>query len=258
MAILNLYCGFRRAETTSMPYKRAPITEAVIELRFAQTIDSETLQKAVRRVRSEYTFEDPEREVNVQLDMATQKTEFRHAWSGVKLSSLERTDVSMFRTNSFACSRLAPYLGWETFQPRAARDWDALRKTTGPLVLARIGVRYINRVDVPVAADVAIRVEDYLNVGPRSPEVDEPITGYTVQIVRPLGVDDCGLILNSAIVPSPLIGFASFLLDLDVYREKDLPRRDDELWALIEQMRHHKNRVFESCITDRARTIFDQ
>jgi uncharacterized protein (TIGR04255 family) len=257
MAILDLLRISPRGNT-SMPYRRAPITEAVIELRFAQTIDSETVQKAVRRVRSEYTFEEPETGISAQLDMAAQKAEFQHAWSGVKLSSLERTDLSMFRTNGFACSRLAPYLGWEAFQPRATRDWDALRATTGPLALARIGVRYINRIDVPVATDVGIRVEDYLNVGPRSPEVDEPITGFTVQIVRPLGVDDCGVILNSATVESPLIGFASFLLDLDVYREKDLPRRDDELWALIERMRHHKNRVFESCITDQARTIFDQ
>lgn len=239
-----------------MPYAKAPITEAVIELRFARPIDLEVAKKAAQRVRPEYAFEDPEEEVHIQFDATTRKTQFQQVWSGVKLSSLDRADLSMFRTNSFVCSRLAPYLGWEFFQPRATRGWDALRRAAGALELARIGVRYINRIDVPVAANM--KIEEYLNVGPKTPTADRPITGYAMQIVGPLGADDCGLILNSATVPSPLIGFASLVLDLDLYREKDLPRRDDELWTLIEQMRHHKNRVFESCITDKARTLFSQ
>jgi uncharacterized protein (TIGR04255 family) len=210
-------------------------------------------------VRSEYAFEEPESAVTLQLDAATQQTKIETEWSGVKLSSSDRTDIALFRTHSFGCSRLAPYLGWEKFQPRAVRDWDILRKTVGPIELSRIGVRYINRIDVPVTPGTLIRVNDYLNVWPGSPDdLGEFPTGYTMQILRPLGIDDCGLVLNSGIVPSPLIGFASFLLDLDVYREKDLPRRDDKLWALIEQIRHHKNRIFESCVTDQARALFDQ
>jgi uncharacterized protein (TIGR04255 family) len=242
-----------------MEYKRPPITEAVIELRFAHPLDEATVQIAAKRVRGEYTFEEPEVGQHVHVDVSTKSTQFRTLWTGLKLSSVDRADIAIFRSNSFTCSRLAPYSGWEAFQPRAARDWDALKKTAGPIELARIGVRYINRIDVPLMPNVLISVEDYLSVWPHSPDdIGEAMTGYAMQILRPLGVDDFGLIVNSAIVPSPLIGFASFLLDLDVYRENALPRRDDELWSILEQMRHHKNRIFESCITERARAIFNQ
>jgi uncharacterized protein (TIGR04255 family) len=104
-----------------------------------------------------------------------------------------------------------------------------------------------------------IDIDDYLNLSPRLPETPgEPMTAYAMQIVRPLGMDECHLILNSSSVPSPLVGYSSFALDLDIFRETKLPMRDDELWALIDKIREHKNRVFESCITDRARTLFNQ
>jgi uncharacterized protein (TIGR04255 family) len=242
-----------------MPYKRPPITEAIIELRFKRPFDHSTVEKAVRRVREEYVFEDPENGVNFTVDTGAMTTSFETAWTGAKLSTLDRADILILRTNAFVCSRLAPYGGWETFRPRAAHAWDVWKRAAGPTELARIGVRYINRIDVPMAGADLIDVDDYLRLSPRSPEaLGEPMTAYTMQIVRPLGIDECHLILTSGSVPSPLVGYASFALDLDIFRETKLPMRDDELWTLIDKIREHKNRVFESCITDRARTLFNQ
>src|SRR5258707_5295508 len=50
MAALN-FVGNRTREAILMPYKRAPVTEAVIELRFAEPIDQETVKEAARRGR---------------------------------------------------------------------------------------------------------------------------------------------------------------------------------------------------------------
>ena len=241
----------------TMAYKKAPITEAVIELRFARSFDKALIEDAARRLRGEYFYQDPENAVNVKIEVGTQKTQVDTAWQGVKLSSLDRTDCVFFRTNTFICSRLAPYTGWEDFSARALRGWEVWRKTAGSIELARIGVRYINRLDIPSETDASLNVEDYLNVSPHSPgELARPMSSFTMQIVKPLD-DDCMLALNSGTVVPPLIGFASLALDLDVFREVDLPRRDEDLWALINRIRDHKNRVFESCITDRARALFN-
>ena len=123
--------------------------------------------------------------------------------------------------------------------------------------LSRIGVRYINRIDVPSDAADRVRLEDYLTIYPQMPN-GPPMLGYIMQVLRDVGEDNCRLIINSGSVVSPLIGFVSFLLDLDVFRENDLPRRDEELWKFIDRMREHKNQIFESCITQQARTIFDR
>jgi uncharacterized protein (TIGR04255 family) len=47
------------------------------------------------------------------------------------------------------------------------------------------------------------------------------------------------------------------LLDVDVSRETDLPQNDDGLWDFVNKVRAHKNFVFEACITNRARELFD-
>lgn len=243
-----------------MSYPRPPITEAVIEFRFAQPVEQSLVEKAAKRLRGAYVFEDFEKLVDFQLEPENERARVvKNRWLGVKLSSADRADVALVRVNILGFSRLAPYLGWNDFAPRARKGLEVWRKVAGPTEIDRIGVRYVNRIDIPVSDDPLIRIEDYLRVFPRFPdEFRAPLSAYTMQLVRPLGEDECNLIVTSGTVPSPLVGFTSLLLDLDVYREGALPRRPDELWDLVEKMRHHKNRVFENCITDRARMIFGQ
>jgi uncharacterized protein (TIGR04255 family) len=58
-------------------------------------------------------------------------------------------------------------------------------------------------------------------------------------------------------VTPPLVGFAALVLDIDVFRETNIPRRDEDLWALVNRIRTYKNNIFETCITDQSRALFD-
>lgn len=240
-----------------MRYARPPITEAVIELRFSKPCEKSVVEKAGGYLRSDYSYLDNENIVQFRFEPAAQKSDVAKTWAGVKLSSLDRTDNVFYRQTTFVCSRLAPYMGWDEFFDRTTRAWQIWRRAAGPTQLSRIGVRYVNRIDIPLSEQPLVRVEDYLNVVPKSPEdLGQALTGYTMQVVRPLGVDDCVLALNSGTVVSPLIGFVSLALDLDVFREANLPHRDEDLWDILNRIRGHKDRIFESCITDRARALF--
>ena len=50
----------------------------------------------------------------------------------------------------------------------------------------------------------------------------------------------------------------SLLLDIDVSRMDELPQNDEGLWAFVDRIREYKNMIFEACITDRARELFDR
>ena len=117
-----------------------------------------------------------------------------------------RADILFFRTNTFICSRLAPYTGWEEFSARAMRAWDIWKRAARSTEISRIGVRYVNRIDIPLREDgEPVQIEDFLNINPRSPEtLATPMTSYTMQIARSLGEDDCGLLINSGTVAAPL------------------------------------------------------
>lgn len=238
-----------------MIYPRAPITEAILELRFAAPFPQKTVEAAASRIAKDYFYSEAEQSINFMLEANNAKIE--NSWQGTKLSSLDRVDITIFRTSAFVCSRLAPYCGWDEFIARAAQGWAAWKKESGTNLISRIGLRYVNRIDVPIDAVGLINAEDYLTLTPRSPDFAGPMLTYTMQMIRPLGVDDCNALMTSGTVPSPLVGFASLALDIDVYKEAGIPKRDDELWDLVGRMRNYKNTVFESCITDRARALFN-
>lgn len=239
-------------------YNKPPIIEAAIELRYKFDVEEKHLKKIVSKIGQHYEFIEDDTELQIEFD-SNKKTESRITFNGKRFSSKDRTDNSIFRRGSFICARLAPYCGWEEFFSRAQRDWSEWRKIIGRVDITRIGVRFINRVDMPHHGDKTIRIEDYLHISPNLPDQDlPPISRYTIQVILPLGVDDCRLMINSQKVPSPLVDHISLVLDIDISRDRDLPLRDDKIWEIIDKIRDHKNRVFESMITDAARRLFNQ
>jgi uncharacterized protein (TIGR04255 family) len=130
------------------------------------------------------------------------------------------------------------------------------KRTLSYRKLTRIGVRYINRIDIPVATTPIIQQEDYLNIYPHLPAALDPVTSYSVVAQRPVPDIGCILTLNSSSAPSPLLGHAAFIVDQDIAKEADPPQNDEGIYALLNQIRVKKNEIFEACITPRARELF--
>jgi len=82
--------------------------------------------------------------------------------------------------------------------------------------------------------------------------------GYMMETVIPLSAPDWVATVRSALLtPPPIPKYVSLLLDFDVFRTADLPRKEDDLWHLVETGRDIKNGIFEACITDEARKLFN-
>ena len=63
-------------------------------------------------------------------------------------------------------------------------------------------------------------------------------------------------LLNEAIIKPAAPEVVSVVLDIDVFRTTDLPDDEEELWKFLEELRQRKNTIFEACITDKARELF--
>jgi len=246
---------------TNHQYKRPPITEAVIEIRLQDSLPTKEVDKIHTKLNKNYEFSDKISGIEILFDANRKDFQKKSGeFEGYKLMSKDRTDVAQIKTNAMVCSRLAPYTGWDKFEPRARRDWEVLRKTTKHLKVNRIGVRYINRIDIPYRVAEQIDIEDYLTVCPKYPEPEllKNIANYTMQIIGPYSTEGFKLIINTNVVRSPLIEHVSIILDLDLSPTGEIPQRNDEIWEMINQMREHKNNAFEMCITDKARELFSQ
>src|SRR5262249_28037257 len=134
---------------------------------------------------------------------------------GIRMASGDAASILLMLANGLTTSRLAPYEGWEPFYARARENWDLWRRHLDWREVIRVGVRYINRLDIRTESDEQIvRLDKYLTVTPRVPPVGlPPMSHFTVNTENPLGIDHCKLILNLGSIPSPLVKTASFLLD---------------------------------------------
>jgi len=240
------------------PYKRPPITEAVIGIRFADPIDSATLDKVAAALRPLYPREDILKGIQIPFNLTpTLPSPQTIEQVGYRLSSPDQTQILILMpiSPSLTMSQLAPYPGWDQFFGRFSIDWGVWKKSVGYRKIIRVGVRYINRIDIPTA-DPVVYEEEFLNVYPHIPEVLGPMMQYAVQTQLQITDIECILTLNSSVVPSPLIGHRAFVIDIDIGKDSP-PQNDDAIYELINRIRVAKNRVFEACITDRARELFE-
>ena len=237
-------------------YKRPPISEAVVEVRIASPLALATVERVRDRLREYYPLEGQIRAANLEIGETTARV-LGEQVQGYRLTAADAASLVSVTTQFISTSRLPPYDGWELFIADARRNWEIWKRAVGWQKIARVGVRFLNRLDIPAEGPVSI--DDYLTFTIKGPPLDlPPMHSFAIQEARPLGRDNCQLVLNAGLVPSSLVKTTSLLLDIDVSRIDDLPQNDEGLWALVDRIREYKNSLFEACITDRARELFDR
>jgi len=239
-------------------YKRPPITEAVIEMRFSSVIEEPTLLKVSKKFEKNYSRLEPIKshglETNVingeSITNIITKTDYR-------LSSQDISQILILRQSAFVLSQLAPYKSWDYLISRFERDVKLHLKHAGYCPITRIGVRYINRIDIPKTGSL-IHEAEYLNIYPKHPDILNPLLSYSINSRSELEDIKSLLTINSAVVNSPLPENISIVVDQDIVRETDLPQNTKDIIDFLHEVRIKKNSVFESCITDKTRELFDK
>jgi uncharacterized protein (TIGR04255 family) len=230
------------------PYPKAPITEALIDIRV--TLPGEITLADLARVNIGEDVGYPQRRnqfageariaIGEQLGATTQQTH-----NGYVFVSSDERQIVQVRLDGFTFSRLAPYDRWEIFQEEAHRLWTLYRLAAEPVSINRVAVRYINRLDLPFPME---DLRDYLRTVPEvSPALPQELSSYVMHLEIPQ--EDIG-------ASPPDQNTASVLLDIDLFRVFETSIGEGELWRLLDQFRIRKNEVFEACITDAARELF--
>lgn len=239
-------------------YSRAPITEAIIDLRVAPRAEV-TLEELARVAageeavypKKEKTFEAMGRMEVGAGQSASASANYRE--TGFKFTSEDGRLIFQSRIEGFTLSRLAPCERWEPFRDEARRLWKRYREHAGPDRIVRLAVRYINRIDVP--AD-GIDLKQYFRTFPEvSPDLPQQLTGFFMQLRIPQADLPGEALINQTIIPPAREGVSSIVLDVDLFRDKDAPGEEDAIWTFFETLHSRKNDIFEACITDRTREL---
>ncbi len=243
-----------------MRYPRAPIAEAVFDIRVDE-IDDAVLAHIGPYVdvgypnREEGVLSEVEIE-NSPLGMSTKSV---RKLNGFRFTSEDGKQIVQMRSDGFTFSRLAPYETWQAFYAESRRLWLDYARLMGKVHLRRAALRYINQIHVPAGQ---VRIDDYLRTRPEiSPDMPDVTSGYFMSLDIPLPAFEA----NSQIVQTVLAdkeGTGGFLvLDIDVFSPLGQREYTDctgmrELDVVFGKLRQAKNLVFEASITDKSRRLF--
>lgn len=257
--ITVVYAVMVVSDNTSETYTCPPIVEAIMDVTFESSVDAKDLEKLRNKYLNNYSKDEKLTNVNVKLNVSQaggkHAADVDHEHVGQRFSSEDMTKLLIIKPSNFTISQLAPYPGWDDFYKRFVHDWKIWKRVVGYKKIARIGVRYINRIDIPVTNE-RVEHEDYLNIYPKLPSLFPFINSYKVECITKIEEIECQLRLNSTVVPAPILNYMSFIVDQDIFKNVELPQNDEGMFSLLNAIHVEKNKVFELCISDKARELF--
>ena len=248
-------------------YKNPPIEEALCELHFVpgQEWDFTIPGKLQTQLDGEYSGKPREQKaLQVGLQVREGKPEnlqFGEGLTRVQLVTEGGTRMVGVGPDVISIHMLRPYQnsshpersGWDEFAPRISTALDAYWHVAEPRGVSRVGMRYINRIEIP---ERIVRVEDYLKCALLEVEgLPEDYSSFSSR-VEYIYEDRVRLILSYGLLDAAP-ELVTILLDLDVIWEgnESVDRRVAS--RVAGDLRERVRTAFEAAITDRAREIFD-
>lgn len=237
----------------------APIVEAVIDIRAKSSV---TLDEAITRefleLRLEgYDFLDSQHEFSHQVtfvvDTPPQQT-VKNLWKGVRFRSTDERNIAQFNRDGFIYSRLVPYQNWSAFSGEGLRLWQTFHEMAKPEEINRLGLRFINRIELPPGE---VYFEKYINPAPQSPrDLALPFLGFLYQETLAVPGHPYAINLIRTIQPPQDNGSFAVIIDIDVFTVQGLEFEEKRLEGMLEEMRWLKNKAFRGSLTDEALEAF--
>ncbi len=238
-------------------YVRAPIVEAILQLSFAdsESIPHEAIAPVVDALRVQY----PERK-----ELFGVAGEFKPAAHGFEIVSTERNAAGVqleetgghrlvrILTSAVSVHEVRPYAGWNAFRACAREVFSVYEAHMPPRTISRIGVRYVNRLELPAdCGDLKL----WVTSAPDIPEgLPQFVSTYAVEIAMPqpdlpatVGIMRQALLEVQDSIAVPII--------LDIELVSNAPVGMATAWDVIEMLHEREHLIFEHTITDRVRSL---
>lgn len=175
---------------------------------------------------------------------------------GYMYVSADKRKIVQTRLNSFTFNRLKPYDNWESFSRQARELWEHYRELFSPINIGRLGLRYLNRIEIPLpVADL----KAFCVLIPDVPQdIAQNLSEFFLRFVVPDDTSGASGIVTLTFDPrAPGKSVLPLILDIDVFFAFGVaaPGTDD-LWRKLAILRQFKNRIFFSSVTESAKNLF--
>lgn len=229
----------------------------MIQFRFDQPMSENQIARFLKALRADYPQSKEIRRVQFKVNTEAGEIEKTDDPNQHRLANEEENRLVIVGHDSILVSHLAPYGGWEELERAAEFAWKTSRKIAGVRKLVRYGVRYINRLDLPLDSDGSVDYEEYLALRIRLPEDFDSLNAYEIKFSFDMHDIQAAGTVSSKVAEQVIIDHGAFYLDIDISSTYNLPQNYDDLISKLREVRLKKNNLFEQFITDKAREIFN-
>jgi uncharacterized protein (TIGR04255 family) len=243
--------------TTVTKYRNPPIQEAICEVHFdlsdPLTLQTLELLKPVWSVSYPDQKVVQERRVNFNLSPEGLKTEATNLGHRLICKSGDGKRLVQVSGVFVAINQLSPYPGWEeSFRDTILGRFEELHKTLGLIKFKRVGLRYINRINIPKVPLVwgewfKLKLPIPLMSGAKQREFQMQFNQVLPESRR--------FIINLAALPPGDGRVSPVMLDLDLIWE-GASRELTGLRDILEHVHGPHRLVFEGYLSNKVRKLF--
>lgn len=235
--------------------ENAPIVEALIAIDVQPLSENSiaAVEAGSAVILADYPDSEPLTQVQVQFGFGPGMSSLHQEQSqqniGRKYVSSDKRQLVVFRRNGFSFSRLPPYQRWESFRNETKRLWEVYRNSAGMIRVVSFGLRYINRVNIPVGRPVDEFLNLYAEVPNNADGSLRTINSLYLRLDSTLAEIPTGrLIIQQATLPQQQTDSATLSLDFDIRVTPDREITDEYVWATLEIARDVKNQIFKESL----------
>jgi uncharacterized protein (TIGR04255 family) len=243
------------------PLPRAPIVEAVIQIDARPEIswDEKNISECLKPKLPDYEKIVSYNRITQEVKIAPhspQTSEQSLRWHGLACQSKDETQKAQFNRDGFVFSRLQPYQNWDNFFTEAIRLWKIYSDTARPVEMQRIGLRFINRIQLPPKE---VNFEKYIQPYPEPPfglelpflsffhhdTLAVPGYPYAINVIR-----------TTQPATNPQIEGIGLIIDIDAFTTQPLEIKAGALEDRLGELRWLKNKTFFGSVTAEAMKLF--
>ena len=244
---------------TARKYKNCPIVEALCEFQFEQSTPWDMTILGLVYEKVSKTFPKKRQLQLLEATMAGGPGGIEQKLRPTERIQFLREDekaLIQLGQNRLVVNHLAPYPTWGEFLPLIKQGFNAYIDVAKPKALQRIGLRYINRIELPGAK---VKLEHYFGFRPYiAKKLPQDHGNFIVAVEIPYqdGRDTLKLQLGSTTSQKPNV--VALVLDLDyrLNKEGEVALGKTFGWADLAHTRIEE--VFEASITDKMRKQFGE
>ena len=245
----------------SRKYKNPPLIEAICEFRFQPGMSWDKSFPARVQEHLQATFPKHREETVLQSTFTNvpHEKQLDYQLKSNVITRLLRADETasvLIDADRIAISHLKPYSGWEAFLPLIQDVLRVYQEVASPKGLHRVGLRYINLIEVP---SKQLALAECLKFLPQL-EWPTPLTVESflvgLQVFFADKRDILTMQLSSGASEQP--DGSAFVLDLDygLGQSGSVPLNAVGEW--LDEAHLRVEDAFENCIRDTLRTLFDE